>query len=81
MPLDPKALQVGSQLAVGLAGIFLPGAAVSGLGAVLAAVNEYNASKSGDLNYVPSQEELQAFIDERRSRRIETPGERPQGAP
>jgi len=71
MPLDPK-LEIGAQLALTLASLFVPGSdkAVTGLGALFAAVKSYNASTGKEEGYVPSHDELTAFIDYRKSRHI-----------
>lgn len=78
MPVDTQILQAGGQLAVGLAGLVIPGAgpAVSGLSALMAAINEYNRDNGKPADYVPSREELQAFIADRRAQQIATPGHR-----
>lgn len=78
MSLDPNILNAGAQLAVGLAAVFIPGSgpAVSGLSALVAAINQYNADNAKPADYVPTHEELQAFIIAREARRIVNPGQR-----
>lgn len=70
--MNPAVIQAGSQLAVGLAGLFIPGAgpAVSGLAALMAAIAELNKRKGRAPDYVPTLAELDAFIAEREGKRI-----------
>lgn len=70
--MNSSALQIGGQLALTLASLYLPGSsqAVSGLGAVFAAVQAYNATRGRPADYVPTREELDAFIAEREGKRI-----------
>lgn len=72
MSLDPK-VQIGGQLALTLASLYLPGSgqAISGLAAVFAAVQAYNEQNGNPPGSVPTVEDLQAFIDDRKSKRIE----------
>lgn len=78
MPFDPAILNAGAQLAMGLASVFLPGSgpAVSGLAALVAAINQYNADSGQPADYVPTHDELQAFIIAREAKRILNPGHR-----
>lgn len=71
MPLDPK-VQIGAQLALTLASLYLPGSgqAISGLTAIFAAIQQFNASSGRAPDYVPSREELDAFIADRESKRM-----------
>lgn len=71
--MDTKTLaQIGVPLATTLAQLYLPGGsqAVSALAAVVAAVAEYQKARAMPADYVPSHEELTAFILEREARRI-----------
>lgn len=69
MPLDPK-IQIGAELAIGLAGLFIPGTTTTALAAIYAAVRQWNADNGKPEDYVPTREEWDAFIAERESRRI-----------
>lgn len=71
MPLDPK-IQAGAQLAIALAGVYLPGSgqAVTALSAIFAAVQQFNAANGRPPEYVPSREDWDSFIADRESRRI-----------
>ena len=68
------ALDIGSKLALTLAALYVPGAgpAVSGLAAVFEAVKQFNAASGRDPAYVPTREEIDAFIAEREAKRIPT---------
>lgn len=72
MPL-PVEVQIGSQLALSLASIYLPGSgqAVSALAAVYAAVQAYNAQAGKPDDHVPTREEWDAFIAGREAKRID----------
>lgn len=78
MPFDPAILTAGGQLAAGLAAVFIPGSgpAISGLSALIAAVNQYNADNGKPADYVPTHDELQAYLIAREAKRITHPGER-----
>lgn len=71
MPLDPR-VQIGGQLALTLASLYLPGSsqAVSGLAAVFAAVKAFQEVNGRGPDYVPTREELDAFIADREAKRI-----------
>jgi hypothetical protein len=71
MTNDPR-IQIGTQLALTLASLYIPGAgpAVSGLAAVLTAVRAYNEANARPQDHVPTPEELDAFIASRLARRI-----------
>lgn len=71
MPLD-SSVQIGGQLALTLASLYLPGSgpAISGLAAVFAAVKTYNEGNGHAPDYVPTREEWDAFIADRESKRI-----------
>jgi hypothetical protein len=77
--IDPAILNAGAKLAATLATLYIPGSgpAVSGLAALIAAIAAYNADNGKPADYVPTHEELQAFISAREAKRITTPGERP----
>jgi hypothetical protein len=66
------ALEIGSKLALTLASLYVPGAgpAVTGLAAVFEAVKQFQSTNGRDPAYVPTREELDAFIAERESKRI-----------
>lgn len=68
-------IQIGMPLAAALASVYAPGGsqAVSALAAVVAVVAEYNKARAQPADYVPTREELTAFITERESKRIPLP--------
>lgn len=71
-------LQIGTQLALALAALYLPssdksGKAVTGLTALMAAIAAFNAQNGRPADYVPSREEIDAFIASREARRIPVP--------
>lgn len=71
--MDTKAIaQIGVPLATTLAQLYLPAGSqgVSALAAVVAAVAEYQKARALPADYVPTHEELTAFILERESKMI-----------
>lgn len=65
-------MQIGMPLATALASVYAPGGSqtISALAAVVAVVAEYNKARAQPASYVPTHEELTAFIAERESKRI-----------
>lgn len=70
--MNPEVLKAGSQLAIGLAQLYLPGAGpvVTGLGALIAAITELNRRKGRPADWIPTVTEINEFIAEREARRI-----------
>lgn len=71
--MDPIVVRAGTQLALGLAGLYLPvgaGPAVSGLAALMSAITELNKRKGRDPGHIPSLEEIDEYIAFRESQRI-----------